>query len=96
MSREQDIITFQGEQVNVGVSAIVGVAVIPGQVSAYLKNSSGGTLWIGVTAGGGWGTGYAMSAAEVVNLGNFAGTLYMVGAGATVVTYLLRGRSSGV
>ena len=93
----RDIFSFQGEQVNVGPSAIVGVTVIPGQAYMYLRNSSGGTLWVGVTAGGGWGQGYHMAAADAPLLfRDFVGTLYMVGAGATVVTYVLRGRTPGV
>lgn len=93
MSVSRDAYSFVGQQINVGVSAIVGVTVIASQLGSVLKYSSGGTLWVGVTSGGGWGVGYLMSANEVLSLEN-SGTLFMVAAGATVVTYMLRTSSS--
>lgn len=93
MASELNMKSVVGEKIAVGLSSIQGVTLLPGQVSSYLKFSSGGTLWMG-GATLTWGNGYHVAAAETVPF-NLGGTFYLAAAGATVVVYLLRGRSAG-
>lgn len=94
MGRADDIHALESRRVTVGLSSIIGVTAIAGQIGQIIKLFSGGTLEIGVTAGGGWGQGYVMSAGEVIPMDN-VGTFYLAASGATCVAMLLNAKSQG-
>jgi len=93
MARSEDINSVLGERIHIGLSSVIGLTAVAGQIAASVKYMSGGSMEIGVTSGGGWGGGYQMSAGEVVNL-DCSGTVYMVATGATAVAVVMRGRSA--
>lgn len=94
MAREDDIHSHVGERHVIGLSQIVGVTVLPGQVSTLFKYFSGGSLEIG-GASLTWGSGYLMAVGEALSIDN-AATFYLAATGATTIAYSLRGRSAGL
>lgn len=91
---DQTFGAIRAEQINIGLSSIIGVTVIPGQVFCQLQKSSGGTLFVGgisMLVGGTFG--YHFPTAEVPITVPLAGTFYLAANGATAVCYLMRGLS---
>lgn len=89
---KDNIVTLKGERLAVGLSAIIGITLVPGQQVAVLKYFSGGSLEIGGSALT-WGAGYLMGTSEVLNMKS-QGTFYLAATGATAVAMLLRGKST--
>lgn len=89
-----DVHSLIAGRVTVGTSQILGITVIPGLNAILIKYHSGGSLEILGTTTQTWGDGYLFSVGEAV-AANFAGNFYLAATGATVVAYLLRGRSPG-
>lgn len=94
MAKDDDIYSGFGQRIAVGLSTIVGVTVVAGQVGSIFKYFSGGTLEIG-GATLLWGNGYVFAVGEAIQMDN-AGTFYFAATGATVVMMSLRGRSAGI
>lgn len=94
MSRQTDIHQMLGRRISVGLSTIIGVTVVAGQLAQAIKYFSGGSLEIGCTSGGGWGTAYLMGTSEVVNVDN-AGTFYLAATGATAIAHMITAKSQG-
>ncbi len=92
MARSEDIYSFEGTQLFVGLSSILGVTVTAGQLATTLKHGGGGTLWCG-GATVGVGSGYLVFTGEAINV-NSSGTIYFAAAGSTSTLYLLRGFSN--
>lgn len=93
MAREEDIKALQSRIVAVGLSSIIGITVIPGQIVANLKQFSGGSMVIG-GATLSWTNGYQLSTGEILNL-DCSGTFFLAATGATAIAHLLLGKSSG-
>lgn len=94
MAREDDVHGLDSIRIAVGLSGVVGVTVIPGQVAVTLKYVSGGTnIDLGGTALVS-GSGYPLATTEIFNM-TCAGTFYMTAAGATAIIAVVRGKSSG-
>lgn len=93
MSRSDDIYAFIGELHYIGLSSIIGITVLAGQVVATLKHGGGGTLWAGGSTVA-INSGYLVSTGEAINV-NSSTTIYFVAASATCTLYSLRGRSPG-
>lgn len=90
--------TIVGSRLTVGLSSIVGVTVQASLSAWQLKNVTGGTLEIGLTAGQTtWGAdnpvAYIMQAGEIVNVLG-PGTFYIAASGATCVAHILKGFNS--
>lgn len=94
MSRSTDIYAFRGHRMYVGLSAVIGVTVTPGQLATTIKHGGGGTLWAGGPNVDGASLGYLVYTGEAINVDS-SGTIYFVSAGATSTLYILRGKSMG-
>lgn len=92
MAKQDKIWDLACKEIFVGLSAAVGVTVLPNQSGSIFKASTvGGTLWIGgasLYAGGSYG--YCMAANETINI-DFIGTAYFIAAGATAKIQVLQG-----
>lgn len=93
MAREDDIHGITCGVLTIGLSTIVGITVIPGQIAVSLKYGAGGSLEIG-GASLTWGAGYLFGTAEVKDF-NSAATFYVAAKGATVTAYIMRGMAAG-
>lgn len=99
MSRSEDISIFKPERLDVGVSQVVGVTLVAGQISIILKYFSGGSLEVidplaqgGQTVLG--GSGYMLATSEALN-SSMIGTFYLTATGSTATAMLLRGKTIG-
>ncbi len=84
---------INGYQLNVGLSSIIGITTVVNQSWLRLRNSSGGTLWVG-GATLSWGQGYQMRGAAagvdcVTDFPGLFGTVYLAAAGATAIVDVL-------
>lgn len=86
--------SFLGQRYYVGLSAIIGVTVLPGQVATVFKHGGGGTLWAGGPSLAVGASAYLMTTGEAINIDN-SGTVYFVSSGITSTLYLFMGKSSG-
>lgn len=96
MAREQisgDVLPLQ---INVGLSALVGVTGLPGQMSVSLQYIAGGSLEIvSLGASIGWGSGWPIPASSIVTI-DTGGTVWLASSGgATTIVAVLRARSQG-
>lgn len=90
-SDKDNLVAFYGKQINIGVSAIVGVTVAPYQSAIVLDYQSGGTVWIG-GASTTVGQGFLLKSGFPLAF-NACGTFYMASAGATSVVQIFGGGS---
>lgn len=92
MAREEIGESISSFQQTIGLSSIVGLTLIPGQMSVYIRRISGGTIEIG-GASLTWGAGYALqTAAESVF--PITNTMYVAVTGSTGVISVTRQLSS--
>ena len=84
-----DLLAFEGRRIEIGLSAIIGVTVLPAQAGLIFKYWSGGTLWVG-GATTTVGNGYLVSPNEAIGM-NGRGTFYLAASGATCIAYIFRG-----
>lgn len=94
MAKDDDVHSGLGQRFIIGLSTIIGVTVVAGQVGTIFKYFSGGTLEIG-GATLTWGNGYVFAVGEAICMDN-AGTFYFAATGSTVTMMSLRGRSAGI
>lgn len=92
-SADNDIYGVIGKRLHIGVSAIIGITIVPGQNSQLIKYFTGGSLEIG-GATLTWGIGYLFGGNEAVAL-DVRGTYYLCATGATATVMLLGGKSMG-
>lgn len=89
MAFDLDLQAFESRKIEIGLSSIVGVSVLPAQAGLVFKMTSGGTLWIG-GATIAPGIGYPMDLKEVIGI-NGRGTFYLAAQSATCIGYIFRG-----
>lgn len=91
----QNITSLIGQVVTIGGSSIVGITVMPGEISLFVQYLSGGTIWVGGSTLS-IGTGYLWDVSNIKALSfeDFSGTVYMI-AGVTAQISVLYGRSPG-
>lgn len=97
--REKIAYNMVVQRLNVGVSAIIGVTAVPGQLSVALQYMSGGTLEIfnpvyGFTGTPVTGQGYPIVAGAAFGF-DCAGTFFLASTGATSVVAVMRGLAKG-
>jgi hypothetical protein len=80
---------------NVGLSSILGITNLPGQLSISIQYMSGGTLEI-VAPGAsiGWGNGWVMPQFSIATF-DANGTIWLASSGATTVVSVITGRGEG-
>lgn len=89
------IADFVPERVAIGLSAIVGISVMPGQLSVSLEMLSGQTLEIvNPNTPVLWGSGFPFPTNAIMSFDSI-GTMWLAASGATAVVVVLRGRSEG-
>lgn len=90
------IAAFVPERLAVGLSTIVGVTVLAGQVSVSMEMLSGQTLEIVAAPGAsvGWGQGFPFPTNAIMSFDSI-GTMWLAASGATALVVVLRGRSEG-
>lgn len=78
-----------------GLSTLIGLTGLPGQLSISLQYLAGGTLEI-VHRGAsiGWGQGWIMPAQSIISI-DTNGTVWLASAGSTTTVMVLRSRSQG-
>lgn len=95
MGREQLIGDLLPSRVNVGLSALIGITALPGQLALSLQYLTGGTLEIvSATAPVGAGSGFIMPANVILSF-DTTGTIWLSSQSATTTVMVLRGRSQG-
>lgn len=82
-----------GSQIAIGLSSVIGISFSSNISACQFKMTSGGTLFAGVTAGGGWGAGYVMDIGEIINVLG-VGSFYLAAQGATCTGQLIQGVTS--
>ena len=82
-----------GQAVNVGLSAVLGVTVVSGQLGCIFKFVTGGSLVLG-GATLTWTNGYLVSPGEALNM-NVSSTFYLAASGATAQCFILKSLSQG-
>lgn len=96
MSQDRrDIHGLEGFRFAVGLSSVIGVTVVSGQIATVFKYFTGGSLEIvsGLTASP-WGLGYLFGTTEAVAIDQST-TVYFAASGSTCTVMALRGRSAG-
>lgn len=96
MSQDRrDIFGLEGFRVSVGLSSVIGVTIVPGQIATVVKYFTGGTLELvnGLTPSP-WGMGYVFGSTEALAIDQST-TAYFAATGATVTVMMVRGRSAG-
>ena len=86
--------SFAGARYYVGLSSIIGLTVIPGQIATIFKHGGGGTLWVGGASLAIGATAYLMTTGEALTIDS-GGTVFFAASGATCTVYNFLGRSSG-
>lgn len=95
MGREQLIGDLLPSRVNVGLSAIIGITSLPGQLALSLQYLNGGTLEIvSATAPVAPGSGFILPANVILSF-DTTGTIWLASQAATTTVMVLRGRSQG-
>lgn len=95
MAREGIAGDFLPQRISVGLSALVGITGLPGQVALSLQYLSGGTLEIAsLGASVGWGAGWIIPASSIIS-GDISGTIWLASSGTTTTVMVLRSRSQG-
>lgn len=95
MARESISSDLLPQRINVGLSSLIGITGLPGQMSISLQYLSGGTLEIvSLGASIGWGQGWIIPAQSIISA-DTSGTLWLASSGATTTIMVLRARSQG-
>lgn len=92
-SSRDDVFSFQGSVLAVGLSSIVEVPVDAFQNSCTFKYISGATLWVGGSTLT-WGVGYPMGTGETISV-DLSGSIFFAAAGSTALIGVLKCRSAG-
>lgn len=97
--RSTDIHSLYPETLHIPTGATCTISPIPGQLSVTVKYGSGGTLWF---QGASFSSGSSFAVAQRYLIGSSdvltfhgAGPFRLEATGATVVAYIVRGRSAG-
>jgi len=91
MGYNTDLLSMHSGRVAVGLSGIVGITVVPGQMAFTIKNMGGGTLFIGgATLSVDGSNGYPMGLSEVLTL-DLRATSFFTSVGATTIISFIRG-----
>lgn len=87
-----DILPYRA---NIGLSQLIGITGLPGQISISIQYISGGTLEIAsLGASIGWGQGWLVPAQSIVSM-DLTSTLWLASSGATTSITVLVGRGEG-
>jgi len=96
MAYNSDLLSVSSNQLSVGLSGIIGLTLVAGQVALTVKNLGGGTLFMGgATLAVGGANGYPMALSEVLSL-DLRATVYFASNGATTTVAFIRGGSEGI
>ena len=83
------------QRFNVGLSAILGIANIPGQLAIAIQYYSGGTLEIvNPNTNISWGQGWLVPANSIVSMDTNS-TVYLASSSATTTVGILRAQGQG-
>lgn len=95
MGREKVIAGFEPYSVAVGLSSLIGLTVMPGQINLSMQYMSGGTLRI-ESYGASLGSmqGFIVPTNAILTFDTI-GTVWLSSAGATSIVQVLVGRSQG-
>jgi hypothetical protein len=86
MAREAISADLLPQRVNIGLSSLIGITGLPGQMAVSLEYLSGGTLEIvSLGASVGWGQGWIIPSQSIISADTNA-TIWLASSGATTIS----------